>query len=275
MKIKIADIYIDNVLNEGRGAIREKDVESLMDSISADGLIQPVVVAESPGAEHGLPYELVAGYRRTSAHKFLGLDEINAEVKPPMDEGEKRKINLKENIERKDLNVLQEAYALKYFKDRGFTANECAKYLGTSYGRVQPRYMILTFPVDTHELFLPDVGGFSLQNARDLNTIMLEQGETAFYEAVRQIKMAKGVDIKKSVSINKNRVSQHGKIIRTKTEILLMINHVLAANLEGPISLTLAWAIGEVSTSDLFDEYEAHAYDIGEEFKRPEERSVI
>ena len=89
----------------------ETALQELADSISAQGLIQPVLLRKRGGG-----YELIAGERRWRAAKLAGLDEIPAIVRE-MDDNAVAAVTLIENIQREDLNPLEEARALQRLKD--------------------------------------------------------------------------------------------------------------------------------------------------------------
>ncbi len=110
---------------------REFDPEALRelaDSISAQGVIQPVVVRPIENDR----YELIAGERRWRAAQQAGLDEIPVVVKDVTEEAAMA-MGLIENIQREDLNPLEEANALsRLLHEFGLTHQEVAKAVGKS-----------------------------------------------------------------------------------------------------------------------------------------------
>jgi hypothetical protein len=105
-KIRISRISPDP--NQPRANSPEiGDVSSLAHSIERDGLLQPIGVL---AVEDG--YRLLYGERRYRAHLHLGRDEIDAIVYPSLDEIQVRRIQLMENIQRKDLDPYREATAM-------------------------------------------------------------------------------------------------------------------------------------------------------------------
>ena len=89
----------------------ETALQELADSISAQGLIQPVLLRKRGGG-----YELIAGERRWRAAKLAGLQDIPAIIRE-MDDSAVAAVTLIENIQREDLNPLEEARALQRLKD--------------------------------------------------------------------------------------------------------------------------------------------------------------
>ena len=103
-------------------------LRELADSIAAQGVIQPVVVR----AVENDRYELIAGERRWRAAQQAGLDEIPVVIKEVTEEGAMA-MGLIENIQREDLNPLEEANALsRLLHEFGLTHQEVAKAVGKS-----------------------------------------------------------------------------------------------------------------------------------------------
>lgn len=106
----------------------EQELEELAQSIRENGLIQPIIVRKSPLAG----YELIAGERRFRACQLAGLTHIQAIVKELTDE-ESMKQAIIENIQRYDLNPIEEALSYQQLIDKlGITHDEIATTLGKS-----------------------------------------------------------------------------------------------------------------------------------------------
>ncbi len=111
-----------------RRAFPESQLQELASSIRAQGVIQPVVVR--PTAEGR--YELIAGERRWRASQLAGLSEIPAVVRE-VDEQSAMAVGLIENVQRADLNPLEEARALQRLLDEfGLTHQQVADAIGKS-----------------------------------------------------------------------------------------------------------------------------------------------
>ncbi|HSH40766.1 MAG TPA: ParB/RepB/Spo0J family partition protein [Arenicellales bacterium] len=103
-------------------------LQELADSIRSQGVVQPIVVRPQPGGR----YEIVAGERRWRAAQLAGLDEIPALVREITDETAVA-VALIENIQREDLNPLEEATALKRLTTEfGMTHQAVAEAVGRS-----------------------------------------------------------------------------------------------------------------------------------------------
>ena len=116
--------------------MRQDTLDDLAASISAQGVVQPIVVRpiESPGGEQR--YEIIAGERRWRAAQLAGLGEVPAVVREIPDEAAIA-MALIENIQRENLNPLEEARALdRLIREFGLTHAEAAQAVGRSRASV-------------------------------------------------------------------------------------------------------------------------------------------
>ncbi|APZ44429.1 ParB/RepB/Spo0J family partition protein [Acidihalobacter ferrooxydans] len=112
--------------------IRAEELQELADSISAQGVIQPVVLRRVDGGG----YELIAGERRWRAAQLAGLHEVPAVVREIPDQAAAA-MSLIENIQREDLNPLEEAGALaRLIEEFGLTHQQVADAVGRSRAAV-------------------------------------------------------------------------------------------------------------------------------------------
>ncbi len=122
----------------------ENALQLLADSIREHGVIQPIVVREIDGL--GENYEIIAGERRWRASKMAGLDEIPAVVMTG-DELKVAEVALIENVQRKDLNPIEEAWAYKTLIERfGLTQEAVAAQAGKSRSAVANLLRLLELP---------------------------------------------------------------------------------------------------------------------------------
>ncbi len=105
----------------------EEKLEQLSESIKENGIIQPIIV-EKKGEGR---YEIVAGERRWRAAKKAGLKEIPAIVRDYTDQ-QRLVVALLENVQREDLNPIEEAQAYKELIDKGLKQEEVAEKVGKS-----------------------------------------------------------------------------------------------------------------------------------------------
>ncbi|OAM43179.1 chromosome partitioning protein ParB [Eikenella sp. NML96-A-049] len=131
-----------------RSQMDDESLQELADSIKAQGVIQPVIVRE-----HGLSqYELIAGERRWRASQLVGLTEIPVVIKSIGDEAALA-MGLIENIQRENLNPIEEAQGLKRLVDEfGLTHETVAKAVGRSRSAVSNSLRLLALPEPVQEM---------------------------------------------------------------------------------------------------------------------------
>ena len=118
----------------------EKELADLAASIKEHGVIQPLVVAKIAPEQ----YELIAGERRLKASKLAGLKMVPVIVREESGEREKLELALVENIQRHDLNVLEEARAYKkLIEEFDLTQEEVADKVGKSRSAVANKVRLL------------------------------------------------------------------------------------------------------------------------------------
>ena len=138
-------------------------LESLADSIRAQGVVQPIVVRPVNG---GSRYEIVAGERRWRAAQKVGLKTIPAVVRG-MDDRAAMAVSLIENMQRADLNPLEEATGIKKLIDEvGLTHEQCSEALG--FSRAQVTNLLRLFELNEDVQALMRTGKLSLGHAKVL-----------------------------------------------------------------------------------------------------------
>lgn len=176
-------IFDDNVLEAKKAAaesIRLSDVEprrdqprktfdrealeTLADSIAAYGVLQPIIVRKNPVSDD--TYEIIAGERRWRAAKMAGLTEIPAVVFDG-DELKAAQVALIENIQREDLNPVEEALGYGALIERfGLTQDQVSKQVGKSRSAVTNALRLLDLPDEALDMLR--YGTISAGHARAL-----------------------------------------------------------------------------------------------------------
>jgi len=130
-----------------RKIFKETELEELSNSIKEMGVIQPLVVVEREDEEDGTKYlELVAGERRFRASKMAGLDKVPVVIKRATDK-DKSIMAIIENVQRSDLNCVEEALAYYHLiDDYKLTQEEVAKKLGKTRSSVANFLRLLKLP---------------------------------------------------------------------------------------------------------------------------------
>ena len=194
------DIFNDNILESAKGAgenvrisaieprrdqprktFDREALEALADSIAAYGVLQPIIVRKNADSEDS--YEIIAGERRWRAAKMAGLSEIPAVIFDG-DELKAAQVALIENIQREDLNPLEEAMGYGALIDRfGLTQDQVAKQVGKSCSAVANMLRLLDLPGEVLEMLRS--GELSAGHARAL--LALENEESMISLAARII----------------------------------------------------------------------------------------
>ncbi|HEX4956266.1 MAG TPA: ParB/RepB/Spo0J family partition protein [Thermoanaerobaculia bacterium] len=126
-----------------RSHFREEDLAELADSIRAQGLVQPILV--SPDGGDG--YWIIAGERRFRASKLAGLSEVPVVIRPAVTDREQLELALVENLQRADLNALEEAEAYRMLRDDfSLSQEEIGRAVGKSRAAVANALRLLNLP---------------------------------------------------------------------------------------------------------------------------------
>ncbi|HEY0594717.1 ParB/RepB/Spo0J family partition protein, partial [Sphingopyxis sp.] len=171
---KAAPVSGDSVQHIPVGSIRplpgqprrhfdENAIAELADSIGLRGLLQPIIVRRSPDGDG---YQLVAGERRWRAAQRAGLHQIPALVRE-LDDAATYEIALVENIQRQDLNAIEEASAYRrLIDDFGHNQEALAKLVGKSRSHVANLMRLLDLPASVQALVSD--GSLAMGHARAL-----------------------------------------------------------------------------------------------------------
>ena len=159
-KIDISKIYPNK--KQPRKNFEEKEITELSESIKNQGLIQPIVVRETSGGM----YEIIAGERRWRACQLAGLHSVSCVVMS-VDEKNVYELALIENIQRENLNVIEEAKAYKNLIElNGLKNEELSKKIGKSSSHISNLIRILDLDDEIHQMIID--GKISMGHARAL-----------------------------------------------------------------------------------------------------------
>ncbi|MBQ6346206.1 MAG: ParB/RepB/Spo0J family partition protein [Clostridia bacterium] len=155
---------IDPNRDQPRRSFDEEGLKELAASIEAVGVLQPIIVAPS-----GERFTIIAGERRYRASRLAGLDEIPAIVRD-WDSQKRLEAALIENLQRDDLNPVEEAMGVRQLMDEaGLTQEKAAERLGKSRPAVANLLRLLTLPDSVKQLLAE--GKLSAGHARALVTV--------------------------------------------------------------------------------------------------------
>ena len=154
-------------------------LHELAQSIKENGVIQPIIVRQSPV----IGYEILAGERRYRASLLAGLTSIPAVVKQLSDQ-EMMVQSIIENLQRENLNPIEEARAYESLVEKGFTHAEIADKMGKSRPYISNSIRLLSLP----EPILSEVesGKLSQAHARSLVGLNKEQQDYFFQRIIEE-----------------------------------------------------------------------------------------
>ncbi|MBF7684552.1 ParB/RepB/Spo0J family partition protein [Acinetobacter sp. B10A] len=189
-QLKLVDV---NVLQRGtyqpRRTIREDELVDLSASIKKHGVMQPIVVRPIEGQEQ--PYEIIAGERRWRAAKMAGLTEIPAIVRD-LNNQVAIALALIENIQRQDLNPIDQALALQRFHDEfGLSHQEIADTVGKARTTISNLLRLLTLQDTVKDLM--QEGVLDMGHARAILTLKASE-----QEKIAQIVVDKSLSVRQT-----------------------------------------------------------------------------
>ncbi len=188
-KGEVPQIQIDEVgfnPKQPRQEIDNSKLEELAQSIKTKGVIQPVLVRPLENAAK--KYELIAGERRLRASKLAGFDQIPAIIKPIGDD-ELLEIALIENIQRDNLNPIEESKAYRdLLEEHGYTQENLAQRVGKNRSTIANFIRLLQLPDEIQK----DLSEFKLTtgHARSLLAIDDEETQLAIRDRVLDEKLS-------------------------------------------------------------------------------------
>jgi len=150
--MKIDLVKIVQSPHQVRAVPDDKELWELAESIGDNGLLQPVKVRPM-----GEGYELVYGHRRVAAMRLLGWDQCEAIIEEVTDQDSLVQ-SLVENLQRQNLDILDEAVSYRTLVERGYTLSKIAELVKKPQGRISNRLSILRLPVEIQQLVMPRRG---------------------------------------------------------------------------------------------------------------------
>ncbi len=186
--------FIQRGKYQPRHDMHSEALEELAESIKAQGVMQPIVVRPIASAPAGVKYEIIAGERRWRAAQIAGLDKIPAVIREVTDEAAIA-MALIENIQREDLNPIEEAVALKRLQDEfELTHQEVAAAVGKSRTTVTNLLRLITLSDEVKMLL--EHGDLEMGHARALLTLDSSRQR----DVARQV-TAKGLSVRQTEAL--------------------------------------------------------------------------
>jgi ParB family chromosome partitioning protein len=207
-----------------RTDMHEEALEELAASIRAQGVMQPIVVRPISSDK----YEIIAGERRWRASQIAGVDTIPAIIKPVGDEAAIA-MSLIENIQRENLNPIEEAMALKRLQDEfELTQQEVADAVGKSRATVTNLMRLIGLSIDVRRML--EHGDLEMGHARSL----LSLTNTQQSEAARSV-VGKGLSVRQTESLVRRLIAEAGSTSGANTKLVDPDINNLEENLAGKL----------------------------------------
>lgn len=160
-----------------RGKIKTEDVQGLAKSIKTYGIIEPIVVAQTPAG-----YQIIAGERRWRAAQIVGLEKVPVHIKKTTPKG-MMEMALVENVQRVDLNALERAQAFQQLiRNFGYSNSELAEKVGKSASYISNSIKLLNLPDAVTDGLIDDL--ITEGHARALSSIKDEANIIKAYKTI-------------------------------------------------------------------------------------------
>ena len=180
----------------------EEGLKELADSIREKGIIQPLVVTPNTDGNYGL----IAGERRFRASKMVGLDKVPVVIREISGDDELLELALIENVQRKDLNPIEEAEAYeKLIKIFSYTQEQAAEKVGKKRSTITNRLRLLQLP----DFIKDDIGAGRLTEGHSRAILRLSGDEPAMQIARDQI-VSKGLSVRQAEKLT-SRMKQESR----------------------------------------------------------------
>ncbi len=184
--VRLIEVPVKNIRpnpKQPREDFGYQDLEDLINSIKEHGILQPLVVTRIDGEN----YELIAGERRYRAAKFLNLRTVPAIVRTVRDQ-EKLELALIENIQRKNLNPIEEARAFsRLMQEFNLTQEKVAERIGKSRPTVTNTLRLLSLPNEIQQALRS--GKIKESHARTLVGLPDERAQLKYFSKILKNEM--------------------------------------------------------------------------------------
>ncbi len=227
--------------DQPRTNFKREELEELSQSIQKDGLLQPIVVREvEPGS-----YQIIAGERRWQASKLAGLKQVPIRIKDA-DDDKALELALIENIQRSDLNPIEEAYGYRRMMERlNMTQAEVAQAMSKGRSTVANALRLLELPEQAQQLLFEEkitagharaVLSIPTQEGRERLTKKLVEEKLTVREAESMARLFSGK--KSEGSSSRTPVpKEYKKVARTLKDVLDTNVRVKSANGKNKIEI--------------------------------------
>lgn len=169
--------------NQPRTNFKKDELEELAESIKKNGLLQPVLVRKN-----GDKYEIIAGERRWQACKSIGMKKVPVHIREAADD-ETIMLALVENIQRSDLNPIEEAYGYRRMMERGkMTQSEVAQAVSKGRSTIANALRLLELPEDAQQLLYEEK--ITAGHARAILSVPTKEGRRKLTDKLVEEKLS-------------------------------------------------------------------------------------
>lgn len=170
--------------DQPRTNFNEDELNELASSIKRDGLIQPILVREVSDGK----YQIIAGERRWQASKIAGLKVVPIRIKE-VDDDKALELALIENLQRSDLNPIEEAYGYKRLMDRRrMTQADVAQAMSKGRSTIANALRLLELPEEAQQLLFEDK--ISAGHARAILSVNSKEGRESLTNKIIENKLS-------------------------------------------------------------------------------------
>ena len=183
----VDEVPLDSVApnpDQPRTFFKKEEIEELALSIAKDGLLQPILVRPMAGGK----YQIIAGERRWQACRSLGMVTVPVRIKKANDD-ESLELALVENIQRSDLNPIEEAYGYRRMMERrNLTQSEVAQAMSKGRSTIANALRLLELPEDAQQLLFEEK--ITAGHARAILSIPHKEGRQKLTEKLVEQKLS-------------------------------------------------------------------------------------
>ncbi len=265
--LPLNEIYFDAEFN-CREQVAVPNIIELANDIREKGLNDAILVRE--GADIPAPYKyvIVYGHRRFKAHQHIGRTHIPAKV-ARISDLDAIILNINENIQREDLNFLQQAVSIKKLADRGFSQSSIADMLKKNNKWVKDRLKLMEMPPQAQQL-----AAVGILRPTHIDALAKQPGLANKMQFLRGLRdkerqISTGEVLTKSIAHKEERVTKRTYEVRCLREVTEMQDLLIATFGYSFEVKILGWVIGAISTEEFYDMCQTTADDRHKFFARP------
>ncbi len=183
----IAEVDIESIVpnpDQPRTNFKKDELEELSSSIKKEGLIQPILVRETNDGK----YQIIAGERRWQASKLAGIKKVPIQVKN-VDDDKALELALIENIQRSDLNPIEEAYGYRRLMERRkMTQADIAQAVSKGRSTIANALRLLDLPEEAQQLLFEDK--ITAGHARAILSVPTKEGRESLTNKIIENKLS-------------------------------------------------------------------------------------